>query len=391
MKRLIYILLVLLAFVSCVEDPIEKTNKNREQIKHTVLIYAVNKSSLSADFSDDSREMLAACRKIDLDNYQLLVYKTDSNDKCGLYSVMRSDKTGAPAFELVREYERNTTSTDPARIKEVIDYSLTLYPNSSYDLIFWGHGMSWKPYFTDHSIVDSPALYSYGGEYNGGYNENGRPQTDWTEIDELAAAVPDNVFNTIWFDCCYMSGIETIYEFRNKCKIFVGYPSEVWSQGLAYDIVLPYLLSQEHDVTGAAMAFFNYYKKDNLPVTVAVLEMDKLEKVADLTRNILASGSKRPEASQLLNYSRTASSPFYDYRQFISSIAELNEVPGIGDEFIVALDRMTLYHAAVDKDFNLQYWNTDNICGINTHFYSERFTPDDDYYRTLAWYKRVYL
>lgn len=388
-KRLLYFILLPILMFSCQkEDPSAIQKVKPSKIKRAVLIYAVNKSSLSYDFTQDSREILTAASQIDMNEYQILLYRTDSNESCGLYSVGITN-SGEPSFTLIKQYDRDKTSTAPERIKEVVDYSLTLYPNAEYDLIFWGHGMSWKPYFTDHQI-DIPADHAYGGEFTGGVTSSGSAETDWTEIDELADCVPDGVFDTIWFDCCYMTGIEVIYEFRDKCNTYVGYPTEVWSEGLSYDLILPYLLSESHNITGAAVAFFNYYNKGGEPVTVAVVDMSKLEPMADATSAIVKSGEVRPYVGNLINYSRTSSAPFYDFRQYWTETANLNDASHLVAPFEKAFDDLVIYHAESDRNFNLHPWDTSNISGISTHNYRGSASADEEYYRTLDWFKRVF-
>lgn len=387
MKKLIYIFFIFFLLSSCEKEDINGCS-DRENIRQTVIIYAVNRSSLAYDFNDDLSEMMMAATKIDFSKYQLLLYKTDSETKSGLYSFSK-DRDGKIGLELVKEYQRDKTSTSPERISEVIDYSLSLYPNSTYDLIFWGHGMSWKPYFTDH-VVDIPNVYAYGGEYTGATDENGNKKTDWIEIDELAACIPDNVFNTIWFDCCYMSGIEVIYEFRNKCRTFIGYPSEVWSFGLAYNLILPYFFEPRHDMISAAKSFYDYYNSNSEPVTVAVVEMDMLEPMAEIARKILRGNNFGPNSDELLNYSRTASSPFYDFRQYIAETAVLNDKDEIAIDFLDTLDKMIVYHAESQLNFSLKPWKNENISGINTHYYRNGNFANEDYYQTLSWYKRIY-
>lgn len=384
MKKLIYLILSCFLLISCTEEPLSPNH-----IERTVIVYAVNKSSLAYDFSIDMKEMLESANYIDLSKYQILLYKTDTDTKCGLYNVI-TDKNGTPQLRLIKSYDRDKTSTSPDRINEVLEYSLSLFPDSEYDLIFWGHGMSWRPYYSDHTIK-TPQSYSYGGEYDGGYNDKGNLSTDWTAIDELASAIPDHELDIIWFDCCYMSGIEVIYEFRNKCNTFVGYPSEVWGDGLPYNLVLPYILNERHDIMGAAREFFDYYNYSNSPVTVAMLDMSQIENVADATKAIIASGAARPESSALLNYSRTYSSPFYDFRQFISEIAELNIASDDAkSDFLNAFNKLIVYSAGSDMDFNFRPWNTSNLSGISTHFYQGGILKDEDFYESLSWFKRVY-
>ncbi len=355
-----------------------------ENVGRVVVVYAVNRSSLVYDFDGDSEEMLRAMSVVDTDRNQLLVYKTDSATETGLYRVVK-DSEGC-RFEIVRSYGRDVTSTHPDRIREVLADALEMFPNAAYDLIFWGHGTSWRPYFSDHAVVDPPALYGYGGEYS----QTGGSQTDWTDLDELAGAVPDGRFETIWFDCCYMTGIEVVYQFRDKCSTFVGYPSEVWDKGMQYDEVLPYLFAANPDITGAAETFYRFYADRNQPVTVAVVDMARIEELADVAASVISSGDLRPQASGLLNYSRTMSSPFYDFHQFFRLVAELNGAPELADDLAEAVAKTVVYHAASDKDFNGRPWDSSSVSGLSTHFYRGTDTRDESYYRTLDWYKRVY-
>lgn len=392
MRRLLNFLSVLSLLLSagCGNDGEEPGNSgflfpDPENVSRVVVVYAVNRSSLVYDFDDDSEEMLRAMSAVDTDSNQLLVYKTDSATETGLYRVVKDAAEGC-RFEIVRSYRRDETSTHPDRMREVLDDALGLFPNAAYDLIFWGHGTSWRPYFSDHAVVEPPVLYGYGGEYS----QTGGSQTDWTDLDELAGAVPDGRFETIWFDCCYMTGIEVVYQFRDKCSTFVGYPSEVWDKGMQYDEVLPYLFAESPDITGAAKTFYGFYAERNQPVTVAVIDMAGIEDLADVAASVISSGNLRPLTTGLLDYSRTKSSPFYDFQQFFRLVAELNGAPELADDLAEAVAKTVVYHAASDKDFNGRPWDSSSVSGLSTHFYRGTDTRDESYYRTLDWYKRVY-
>lgn len=386
-------LLIISAFIpfltSC-ETEGDSPIDNKEQIpvdaatvKRTLLIYAVNKSSLESDFEDDTKEILLAMPKIDLNKYQLLIYKTDSNNTCGLYKVSKFTD-GSIDYVKVKGYKRDVTSTEPHRVSQVVSDALSQYPNSAYDLIFWGHGMSWKPYFSNHDIITTDAAFAFGGEYNGaGYN------TDWIEINELADALPDNKFGYIWFDACYMSSIETIYEFRNKCNIFVGYPSEVYQYGMAYDEVIPYLLKDKPDIKGAAQSFFDYYNISNDPVTVAVIDMIHIEEVADAVNAIVANGYVAADINNVVNYSRSSNSPFYDFLQYFKLVAQNAGSLKLSQNLETAYNNLVIYHDQSKKNFDLKAWDYNNISGISTHRYNGGNSKNEDYYRTLSWSKRV--
>ena len=228
--------------------------------------------------------------------------------------------------------------------------------------------------------------YGFGGEYNPSSSN-----TDWTEIDELARVIPDHRFDIIWFDCCYMTGIEVVYQFRNKCSTFVGYPTEVYSDGMPYDRVLPYLMQMEPDVVGAARTFYNSFNDKNYPVTVAVVNMSRIEPLASVCHEIIGAGSERPSVRNLINYSRTASSPFYDFREFFTQTATLNSRYDLSEKLETAVDNAVIYSAASDRDFNMRYWDRNRVSGLSTHYYIGGQTKEEEYYRSLDWFGRVYL
>lgn len=387
MKRLLpiaFITILVLILSSCGKKDEPEIPVTAKDIKRTILVYAINHSSLAGYFRGDRQEMTEGLKNVDLSEYKLLLFQTDSNTECGLYEASKT-KEGGIEFKLVKKFQRDLPSTHPDRIGEVLNYSLNMYPESKFDLIFWGHGMSWQPYFTDHIIKTNGMVYGYGGEYN----PNGS-NTDWTEIDELAAAVPSNRFETIWFDCCYMTGIEVIYQFRNKCHTFVGYPTEVWGDGAPYDLILPHLLCENPDVTEAAKSFYDYFNSSGDPVTVAVVDMAGIEDLATYSREILKSGNKRPAESDLLNYSRSKSSPFYDFGQFYKETAISNGQPELAENFNQSLHRAVIYHAESEFNFNNRPWDVNNISGLNTHYYKGGSTKEEEFYRTLDWFKKVY-
>lgn len=388
MKKIIYLFsaLFMLSLFSCSnnDEPSPAEDKDADKVTRTILIYAINNSSLSTDFSEDSREILKGVKDADRSDARVLLYRYDNETTCGLYRV-DTDKNNETYFQLIKSYERKQTSTSPERIKEVIMDALALYPNSKYDMIFWGHGSSWAPKFTGHDLASDGPQKAYGGEYNGGKNAS----VNYTEIDELADAIPDHRFQTIWFDCCYMGGIEVIYQLRNKCDFYVAYPTEIYTPGMPYDKSLPYLMSPEHDLVAAARTIAEFYS--GTCYTVAVLDMSKLEPVADVAARVFKAGDVRPDNNTLLKYSRyNVSVPLYDLRQYLREIANLNGNAQLADEVSDRVDNMVIYHAESPNNFDKKSWDVTNISGISISPFPCGTTSEDNYYRTLDWYKRVY-
>lgn len=360
-------------------------------IKQSALVYAVNANNLSSCLNMNMRQMKEALKALPSGAYELYVFKTtiaDGVQSAGLYKAISGEDAD---FKLIKEYSRDILSTDPQRMREVVnDYLGMETSDDKRTLFLWGHGLAWTPRFTDHTVTRSainiienteiPEMQAFGGDMN---------NKDWMEIDELKEAIPSAVFNTIWFDCCYMGNIETIYELRDKCSRMVAYPTEIHANGLPYHHVLPYIFSNEYDLTSAAKALYEYYNFSKTCVTVTVMDMSKIKDVAKACADIYSSGSLLPDTGSLQNYSRM-SDAFYDLGQYVRKYAELNGASSKIGKFDRAMDNFIIYTVASEKDFNNQPILQENYSGISTHIFKNSSSEKETYYRTLDWFKAVY-
>lgn len=398
MKNLIISFFIPGLLIACAGCDKTESLPIKKDVKHVTLLYAVNRSSLAWDFKDDMQEMEAALTSIQSEDGSFLVYCTDSDGETATLYEADKDKDGKYSIKSLpkKTYPRDVPSTDPARISDVISEALKLYPEAEYSLIFWGHGSSWTPEFSSHTVAgreseedSSPVKRSYGGEFTG--NLGDWSNIDWTDLKELASAIPDGRFKYIWFDCCYMSGIETIYELRNKCSSYVAYPTEVWQYGLPYDIVLPHIFKLEPDLEGGARAFYDYYNNHNDPVTVTVIDMNNVERVADCAKEIISLGFTVDDKKSLLNYSRDYKNPYYDFRQIMTEMSSNAGRSDLVDKFRDVFGSMVTYSAGSDKNFNRIAWNLENLSGVSSE-YIDGSKPQavENYYKTLDWYIRVY-
>lgn len=354
------------------------------------IVYAINKSSLSGNFMQDTAEMKAAMASVDMSRQRLLVYLTESSSKTGLFELQQiGKKNKVLAWRKVKEYDRQQTSTAPAVMKRVISDALAVYPDAEHSLIFWGHGTAWTPGFSDHETrsdapADVPAQHSYGGEYGKG-NE-----WQWAEITDIANAIPDGAFKTIWFDCCYMSSIEVAYQLRNKTQMYVAYPTEVWDEGLNYNEVLPYIMRKNQDLTGGAAEFYSYYNSKSDAVTVSVMDMNRIEAVAQATRALMQQyPDEISKVTGVSNYRRGGTYGYYDMMQLLKLKDQGELWQGVQD----SMNRFVVYHAESSKDFNNRQWVQTPLCGVSMHSlgeYGQKEADHEPLYRTLAWYKAVY-
>lgn len=346
-------------------------------------VYAINRSSLGNCFIDDSNEMLKAMKEID-GSQRLLVYRTDNAEKTGIYEAQYIDHQWT--WKLLKEYERTVTSTDPDRMNQVMKDAIAFYPDAAHSLFFWGHGSSWTPTFSSHSTgitkatgkTDGTEMNAFGGEYG----ENN--MTDYIDLTDLVKAVPSDAFDIIWFDVCYMASVEVAYQFRDKCKWFIAYPTEVWDSGLNYDKILPVMMKKDPEIEKAARIFFDYYDLVGDPVTVSVMDMTKIEPLAEISSRLFINYPVIPDVTVVSNYGRGQ----YYYYDFLQFMADRCGEENIG-ELQKALSDFIVYHSESATNFKKKPWERNPLCGISIHNFTNKGDRNDNYYKTLDWYMRM--
>ncbi|MDD6228198.1 MAG: clostripain-related cysteine peptidase [Bacteroidales bacterium] len=362
-----------MALGSCKHDDEPET----ADVESLTIVYAINNSSLSSDFESDCKEMLVAMDGIDAERNKLMVYRMDNNTTCALYEP--EFKKGVWGWRKICDYNRQTTSTDPAVLERVLRDACSRYPDVHRTLIFWGHGSAWTPEFTDHQPTKSAPQRAFGGEY-------GSRGLKWMELTDLCQAIPEK-FDVIWFDCCYMSAIEVAYQIRGKADWLVAYPSEVWSKGLNYDDILPYIMRKDPGLVDAAKSFYEYYAWKDAPATVAVMDLSKIEPVADAMKRIFGEYPVPPQTYDIANYRRFDTPGYYDMRQLADRRTGSNAA--LMSSFDNAMNNFVIYQACSSRDFNKNKWPDPNLSAVSMNNFKDSGSKEDEYYKTLDWYMRT--
>ncbi len=375
-----------------------------DSFETVILVYAASANNLYSNLLADKSEMLLGLKQTDPQKVRLFLLETTPTTSSKgrsviLYEALRDYPDETYSFSVVKKYDETVFSTDPKRLTEVISDVKELRKANNYGLIFWSHGGGLDPDFSNHVMPEvkkislpSPSTYDPGMNYWWGVDEvNG--VSDKMDIHELADAIPDNAFEFIWFDCCYMGGIELAYQLRNKTRYFIGYPTEVYSPGLNYTNAIPYLLVPNPDLVAAAKSLYDFYTYEwsttSASVTVGVFDLSKIKDVADAVRQCYLSYSK-PSVQGLINYSRRGVSSFYDFRQTVRRIASESGISIPGD-LDTSLKEFTVCKFASQYTFSGQYIPAGEYSGISTHIYDPAsVSAIENYYRTLDWYNDVY-
>lgn len=371
--KLFFTIIPFLYFSSCSNDDPTPTLES----PRAVLVYMVANNSLgNAQFdSDDLAEMTKAARQGDFGDARLIVYHHAYNANPVLKEITANGEI------ILRNYDISESSVSSARMNRVIIDFFNEAPATNHGIILWSHGTGW----IENGIVESPqniassdcpiSTLSFGDD--GGKYMN---------VTTLARTLSDKNFDYIYFDCCYMAGIEVAYELRNCAKTIVGSVTELPAAGMPYDKTLKYLLLPEADLVSAAKTTFNTYNAMtgmSRTCTMSVIDTKYLEALADATRNIYVANNITSENFQP-QYFMTSACYLFDFGQYVNDLAA--QMPDLADNFNKALDDVIIYKASTPK-----LWNKLTIThhsGLST--YLPEFAKTNRYnYDNLQWAKDV--
>ena len=228
-------LTALLFMVAC-----ERTQDLRTDTTKTLLVYMAADNNLTYQASRNIN-LMRSSMGTDLEFANLLVFVDRKVYRSGL------PDTSITALLHIHDYRIDTikvynplNSADPAVLKEVIDDVVNNWKAESYGLLLWSHGMSWIPEPQMHAVAGNLGWTSMrDGPRTKTFAAENLPNDAYTcmELDELADAIPDGVFDFIAFDACYMGSVEVAYALRNKAQYIVSSSCEIIDEGFPYETV----------------------------------------------------------------------------------------------------------------------------------------------------------
>lgn len=304
MKKLILLLPILALLFSCSSDDSPQDNPTGNN--RTVLMYLIAENNLNNygnDFySADSAEIAIGAKMLK-DNEKLLAFIDRNN---AMPKIVLFTNKGP---QIVKTYNERFYSTDPERMKEVMQWVVANYPANSYGLTFWGHGTSW---LFDN---DGSDRYTQARKRALGYDTSSQSSfPHWINIPDLAKTIASGMphLDFIFFDCCNMQAVEVAYELRKTTDYIIGSPAEIPGCGAPYKTVVKDFFLDK-DKVGETLVYDyvantdftrlenrDYKKVAGLPLSV--IRTDALDNLALATKFALEKFMKnKPESAKVAN------------------------------------------------------------------------------------------
>lgn len=336
--RILGLLLMLGGFSACNDD--ESDIPETGPANRTVLVYMMAENSLSnfaeqgsGNLDSDIEEMVLGASSIP-DNDHLIVFLDDANTSHNprIYEIKKATGKMKARVELVKEYPAELCSTDPAVLEEVLDYVKTNFPAKGYGLVMWSHGGGWLP---AAKVKDSRSI-GIDNEENSASNIGFE-----MEISALAEVLADfGKLDFLYFDACYMQGIEVAYELKEVTDYVIGCPAETPAIGARYDRIILPMFASTVDVEGIVLKNYQYYLSfyevgnkshpENYGCLLSAIRCNELDALAALTAPIIEREASDkhllPIGSDIQTYRGTSSWPeFYDFCGAIYSLSNTND------------------------------------------------------------------
>lgn len=373
--------------------------------KTSILLYAVASNNLSSNLIDDMNEIKRGASKINLGEADIYIYAVRPSGNPKLFKLVMTSPESYD-YSVVKEYDRSLFSTDPRRISEVIGDYLSRSDAVSRGLILWSHATGWMPEFSNHIVPELNK--SFGADQFRDPNTNKPIMTDYCDLLELDAAIPENTFDYIWFDCCYMGAIEVAYQLRNKANFIVGSAMELAGEGMPYQLTIPFLARLDYSLSDALVAETEYFQNGGDPFTLVLIDTKALESLADAARTIMT--GSQPDTFGLLNYAHNGVYPAYDLKQYLTAYYECNNPDILSvsnanfnpdspvdsdnmvspdkypEKFYDILNKVILYKSSSNKTWSFINIDEENYSGLSIFDFEDIDVSEMNYYRRLDWY-----
>jgi len=355
--------LICLLFLSACQKEEQEAIYNR-----TLLVYLARDNNLSGTSEEKKLAILEGWNGV---GGQVVIYEDKQDEPPCLMEIQR--EKGENKLTVVQTYEEESSANTDV-FKRVLRDMKELYPADSYGLIFFSHASGWLP---GHTLVSPRSV--------------GQDQTEVMELMEFAAAIPDQMFDFILFEACFMAGIEVAWELRDKTRLILASAAEIVSPGFKeiYATSMDLLFRKEPDVTGFAQKAFEYVDSragSFRSGTISVISTSGLGPLVNWLKTNISPEEPRESVAGFQPFERYYGL-FFDFEEYFTE--------RVGEEqkerLHQLIDECILYKAAT-PDFMATYqgFRINTHCGLTTYIPQTRYPFLNDEYKKLGWYKTLY-
>lgn len=345
----------------------------------TILVYMSANNSLGKNHydRDDINEMIVAAKNNTFNGGRLIVYHHAYGSK-----QPQLKEITAAGEKILKTYDISHSSADSARMFNVIADAKAAAPAQNYGLVLWSHGSGWLQDGRSAQVskADVPVMYSFGQDILPGNT------SQWMNVSTLAKVLDKQGFDFIYFDCCYMAGVEVAYELRNVTRRIVASATVLMEEGMPYQDNLRWLFMPQANLVNAARNTFNYYNSKTdyqKSCTISVIDCSYMDEIAEFAREAYSTAKPLSVDADIQEYTLDNPCYYYDFKDYVGAISDESSAY---NNLCLSLEDAIEYKANTES-----IWSKLKIkrhSGLSTYILKNK--DDNPYgYKELAWWRDV--
>ena len=379
MKKIKYISIAFVLGLFTILSSCIKNNTDDPEYRRVVVLYLAANNNLSSYASNNIISLKEGYLPGEDSKDIVLIYSHLSGSNPKLLRLYKDD-SGKVQEDVVANFDSQNSAT-PQVLENLLNKIKIIFPAEEYGLILWSHASGWLPqgYYSSPTGFNAYMPDPYAGIVKSFGEDSGVEM----EITDLKDAIPYHL-SFIIFDCCFMGGIETAYELKDKCDYIVASPTEILATGFPYDQVMKPLFERTADLNETCQIFYDYYNGMsgvNKSATIAIYQTDKLQQVAAASKIIFNNNRSKIATlnmSQVQKYFRLDRHWFYDLSDLMESIA----MPSEFTNFKSALDNAVIAKWYTDNFIDIKI---NSFSGISTYIQNPTNSYLDNFYKGYQW------
>ncbi len=351
---------------------------------HALIVFMQGDNGLETFMDTNLQRVVTAYYDLNEDSQVVIFY--DRGNYTRLTKLYMDD--GMAKQRLIKEYNVNLSSVDPAFVKEVFELIREEVEADSYGLILSSHGGGWVPseiydlylYYDWDSVATrslTPTPFFYGQD---GY--------DCMELPDLAEAISTFHYDYILFDACFMASVEGLYDLRHSADYLIASSAEVLGDGFPYQTIIPLLFRPDHGLRLSCEAFMELY--EGRSGTISLIEAAKLDALAASMRKVVAASDGSIDVEQIQGYESFPIHLYYDLEQHVE---QMTDDETLRAEFRAALEAALPFTdhtpSFISTAYRQQTIDLPRSCGLTCHVEREEFPETHAAYLQTAWAQAI--
>jgi len=308
---------------------------------------------------------------------RIFAYVDNRTDGAKLYDLSVINNSDPLLLESYGAEDSASAETFGRVVSEVISN----YKAKSYGLLVFSHASGW--------LLQGALTNPYKANATRSIIIDGNKEM---ELTDFAQAIPDDVFDYIAFEACFMAGIEVAYELRNKADYILASSAEIVHPGFTfiYETATANLIS--NDIQGFGQkAFGNVltYAETEIQrsATYSVIQTSALQALADFIRRNCNFG-KEVNITEIQHFDRYSYRLFFDFEDYYGRLLETDTQRA---ELARLINNCVTWKASTPGFMNQQSgyngFTIKNHSGLTTYIPQEQFAGLNENYKRLEWAK----